>query len=228
MTPRLGVLGGTFDPIHVGHLDAAGAARSAMALTDVLFVPSYDPPHRSVDPQATGFHRFAMLALATTSCPSYRLSDMELVRGGHSYTSDTLRTLHTDGWQPWQIFFIIGTDAFAEIAAWHEFPSVLDLAHFVVVARPGTPFDHAMTRAPELETRMRAASTYAGEASSTGLFVIEADTRDVSSTLIRQRLRARQPIDDLVPSAVARYIATHHLYEVEDELHGSNTNQRRT
>ena len=228
MTARLGVLGGTFDPVHVGHLDAADAARSAMALTDVLFVPSYDPPHRSVDPRATGFHRFAMLALATTSCPSYRLSDMELVRGGHSYTSDTLRTLHTDGWQPWQIFFIIGTDAFAEIAAWHEFPSVLDLAHFMVVARPGTPFDPAMTRSPELKTRMRSASTYAGDAGPTGLFVIEADTRDVSSTLIRQRLRARQPIDDLVPSAVGRYIETHHLYEVEDELHGSNTNQHRT
>lgn len=228
MTPRLGVLGGTFDPIHVGHLDAAGVARSAMALTEVLFVPSYDPPHRLVDPRATAFHRFAMIALATSSCPSYRLSDMELVRGGHSYTSDTLRSLHADGWQPWQIFFIIGTDAFAEIAAWHEFPSVLDLAHFVIVARPGTSFDHAIGRSPELGTRMRSANTYAGQAGPTGLFVIEADTRDVSSTVIRQRLRARQPIDDLVPPAVVRYIAAHHLYEVEDELHGSDTNQHRT
>jgi nicotinate-nucleotide adenylyltransferase len=228
MTPRLGVLGGTFDPIHVGHLDAAGAARSALALSEVLFIPSYDPPHRPVDPRATAFHRFAMVALATSSCPSYRLSDMELVRGGHSYTSDTLRALHTEGWQPWQLFFIIGTDAFAEIAAWHEFPAVLDLAHFVIVARPGTSLDHAIGRAPELKRRMQPASAYEGKSGPTGLFVIEADTRDVSSTMIRQRLRARQPIDDLVPPAVARHIAAHHLYEVENELHGSNTNHHRT
>ncbi|HEY5617600.1 MAG TPA: nicotinate-nucleotide adenylyltransferase [Vicinamibacterales bacterium] len=226
MTRRLGVLGGTFDPVHFGHLDAAGAARSALALTDVLFVPSYDPPHRSVDPRATAFHRFAMLALATNGCPQYRVSDVELARKGHSYTADTLRSLQAAGWQRWQLFFILGADAFAEIATWHEFPDVLDAAHFIVVARPGTTLDRAVARTPDLRGRARSVSEYV-EDGGPGLFLIEADTRDISSTVIRQRLAAGQPIDDLVPSAVARHIAAHHLYRMDIDLHGSDTNNHR-
>jgi nicotinate-nucleotide adenylyltransferase len=221
---RLGVLGGTFDPVHFGHLDAVDAARSALALTDILFVPSHDPPHRSIDPHASSFHRFAMVALATSNCPSYRISDLELLRQGNSYTSDTLRSLHAAGWEAWQLFFILGADALAEIATWHEFPGVLDLAQFVVVARPGTTIDRALARTPELRSRTRMPGSYAAERGPTGLFLVEAHTRDISSTLIRKRLAAREPIDDLVPSAVARHIAVHHLYQVENDLHGSHTN----
>jgi nicotinate-nucleotide adenylyltransferase len=224
MIRRLGVLGGTFDPVHFGHLDAVDAARSALALTEILFIPSFDPPHRSVDPHATPFHRFAMIALATNACPSYRLSDLELAREGHSYTSDTLERLHTAGWQPWQIFFILGADAFAEIATWHAFPAVLDLAHFVVVARPGTTLEHALTRTPQLRERTESAGGYAGQSGPTRVLLVEARTRDISSTLIRQRIAAHQPIADLAPSAVARHIATHHLYQMDDDLHGSDTN----
>lgn len=227
MIRRLGVLGGTFDPVHFGHLDAVDAARSALALTEVLFIPSSDPPHRSVDPHATPFHRFAMVALATNACPSYRLSDVELVREGHSYTSDTLRRLHAAGWHPWQIFFILGADAFAEIATWHAFPAVLDFAHFVVVARPGTTLEDALARTPELGTRTESVRDYAGHPGPTRVFLVEARTRDISSTLVRQRLAVSQPIDDLVPSAVARHIATHRLYQMENDLHGSNTNNYR-
>jgi nicotinate-nucleotide adenylyltransferase len=221
---RLGVLGGTFDPVHFGHLDAVEAARSALALSDILLVPSHDPPHRSIDPYASAFHRFAMVALATNSCPSYRISDLELLRQGNSYTSDTLRRLHEAGWEPWQLFFILGADAFAEIATWHEFPGVLDFANFVVVARPGTTIDRALARTPELRSRTRMPGTLAAERGSTGLYLVEAHTRDISSTLIRKRLAAREPIDDLVPSAVARHIAAHHLYQVENDLHGIHTN----
>jgi nicotinate-nucleotide adenylyltransferase len=224
MTRRLGVLGGTFDPVHFGHLDAVDAARSALRLTEVLFIPSSDPPHRSVDPHTTPFHRFAMVALATNGCQSYRLSDMELVRAGHSYTSDTLQRVHAAGWHPWQIFFILGADAFAEIATWHAFPAVLDFAHFVVVARPGTTLEQALTRTPELRIRTESARDYAGQSGATRVFPVEARTRDISSTLIRQRLAAGQPIDNLVPTAVARHIATHHLYRMENDLHGSDTN----
>jgi nicotinate-nucleotide adenylyltransferase len=221
---RLGVLGGTFDPVHFGHLDAVDAARAALALTDILFVPSHDPPHRSIDPHASPFHRFAMVALAANNCPSYRISDLELRRQGNSFTSDTLRSLHAAGWERWQVFFILGADAFAEIATWHEFPAVLDLANFVVVARPGTTIDRALARTPELRSRTRTPGAYAAERGPTGLFLVEAHTRDISSTLIRQRLAAREAIDDLVPSAVARHIAAHHLYQVENDLHGSHTN----
>ncbi len=221
MTRRLGVLGGTFDPVHFGHLDAAGAARAALGLHDLLFVPSHDPPHRPSDPHATAFHRCALVALAINGLDGYRVSDMELRRAGSSYTSDTLRALHAAGWAPAQIFFILGADAFAEIATWHEFPAVLDGAHFAIITRPGVTIEAALARTPGLRSRTRPASAPHEAAGQTGIFLVEATTRDVSSTLIRQRLAARQPIDDLVPSAVARHIAAHHLY-TEDDLHGQD------
>ena len=223
MTRRLGVLGGTFDPVHVGHLDAAGAARAALALDDVLFVPSNDPPHRPGHPHAAAFHRFALVALAVDNSPGYRVSDLEVRRPGSSYTSDTLRTLHAGGWQPWQLYFILGADAFAEIATWHEFPAVLDGAHFVVVARPGVTIDAVLARTPGLQRRVRAVADPSEAAGPTAIFRVEARTRDVSSTAIRARLAAGQTIDDLVPAAVARHIAAHHLY-LESNLHGDDQN----
>lgn len=199
---RLGLLGGTFDPVHVGHLDAAAAARSALALDGVLFVPAHDPPHRQVDPRATAFHRFALLALAVDGVEGYRLSDLELRRSGPSYTATTLRALHAEGWSPAQLFFIIGADAFAEIATWYDYPSVLDCANFVVVARPGAP---TVPTTPARPARP----------DQPGIHLVEAPTRDVSSTAIRVRLAAGHAISDLVPAPVARYIAAHGLYGSE-------------
>ena len=220
MTRRLGVLGGTFDPVHYGHLDAAAAARTALGLDDILFMPSHDPPHRPVDPRATAFQRFALIALAIDGLPGYRVSDEELRRQGSSYTADTLRTLHAAGWAPVQIFFILGADAFAEIATWREFPAVLDAAHFAVIARPGNTIDGALARTPALRSRVRPTNHDMSTGGTTGIFLVEAATRDVSSTTIRARLAARHSIDDLVPPAVARHIAAHHLYGAEDGLHG--------
>ncbi len=219
---RLGILGGTFDPIHAGHLDAAEAARAALSLDEILLVPAHDPPHRPIDPRETVYHRFALLSLAVADRPAYRVSDLELVRHGPSYTEDTLRTLHAEGWAAWQIFFILGTDAFADIATWHGFPSFLDLSHFVVIARPGTTIDMAVARTPELRERMCRASRGAIDDPPTRIFLVEAATHDVSSTEIRQRLAAAQPIDDLVPAPVARHILKHHLYGAVDDLHGKN------
>lgn len=213
MTPRLGVLGGTFDPVHVGHLDAADAARVALSLDEVLFVPSHDPPHRPIEPHATAFHRFAMVTLAINDRPRHRASDMELVRTGSSYTSDTLRALHRQGWQPSRLYFILGADAFADIATWHAFPAVLDAAHFVVIARPGTSMEAALARTPELRSRARPATAATDTLAGTAIFLVEARTRDVSSTTVRQRIAAGASIDDLVPAPVARHIAVHHLYQ---------------
>jgi nicotinate-nucleotide adenylyltransferase len=209
---RLGILGGTFDPIHFGHLDAADAAHRALQLDHVLLIPSSDPPHRPVDPLASGFHRFALIALAIQGHDALHVSDMELTRTGPSYTADTLRTVARQGWTPSQIFFILGSDAFAEIATWREFPAVLDAANFVVIARPGTTLEAAIARTPSLRGRQ-----------GKSLFLVEARTRDVSSSTIRARLAAHQPIGDLVPAAVARYIAAHHLYGAVDDLHGQDT-----
>jgi len=220
MTRRLGILGGTFDPVHFGHLDAAAAAHAALALHQVLFVPSSDPPHRPADPCATGLQRLALVALAINEVPANNVSDLELLRSGTSYTSDTLRTLHAAGWAPAQLFFIIGADAFAEIATWHEFSFVLDATNFAVVARPGTTIEAALTQTPELLPRTNPASEVADTSGHTGIFLIEAPTRDISSTQIRQRITAGLPIGDFVPEAVARHIAAHNLYRTKDVLHG--------
>jgi nicotinate-nucleotide adenylyltransferase len=217
---RLGVLGGTFDPIHVGHLDAADAAQRALRLDEILFVPSHDPPHRPLDPHASAFHRFALVALAIEAHPTYRASDMELRRDGPSYTTDTLLALRSDGWPASQLFFILGADAFAEIATWRQFPAVLDAAHFVVIGRPGTTLDAAAARTPQIAARLRLPDPELANGPATFVFLVEARTRDVSSTMIRARLEAGRPIDDLVPRAVERHIVAHRLYGAVDNLHG--------
>ena len=200
---RLGVLGGTFDPIHFGHLDAAEAARSALTLDEVLLLPAHDPPHRPADPHTTAFHRFALVALAIQDRRGFRASDIELRRSGPSYTMTTLRELHAAGWAASQIFFILGSDAFAEIATWYQFPAVLDCANFAVITRSGAAIEAAVRRPPS--------------DAGTGIYHVEARTRDVSSTLIRSRLAAGQAIDDLVPAAVAAHIRAHHLYGAAGE-----------
>jgi nicotinate-nucleotide adenylyltransferase len=209
---RHGILGGTFDPIHFGHLDAAEAARRALQLDRVLLIPSSDPPHRPADPLASGFHRFALVALAIQGHDALHVSDIELIRNGPSYTADTLRAVARQGWGPSQIFFILGSDAFAEIATWREFPAVLDAANFIVIARPGTTLEAATARTPSLRGR-----------EGKSLFLVEAHTRNVSSSIIRARRAAQQPIDDLVPAAVARHIAAHRLYGAVNHLHGQDT-----
>ncbi|MEQ1572745.1 MAG: nicotinate-nucleotide adenylyltransferase [Vicinamibacterales bacterium] len=220
---RLGLLGGTFDPIHYGHLDAAEAAKAALSLDEVLLIPACDPQHRASDPCATAFHRFALASLAVDGRSGYRVSDMELVRQGPSYTSDTLRALHNEGWNASQLFFILGADAFSEIATWHEFPAVLDAAHFVVIARPGTTIEAAIARTPDLRVRACLASEMGPIGTTrtgTRIVLVEARTRNVSSTMVRQRLAARNPIVDLLPPAVARHIFAHHLYGAVGDLHG--------
>ena len=221
--PRIALVGGTFDPIHYGHLDAADAARRALSLDEVLLVPTNDPPHRPARPHASAFHRFALTALAISDRAGYRVTDLELSRVGRSYTIDTLEALHAQGWPASQIFFVLGADAFADIATWHRFPDVLEAAHFVVIARPGTAIESAMARVPMLRARVRETTVAARNQPGTGIFLVEARTRDVSSTTIRARLAAGQPIDDLVPTMVARHILAHHLYGAVDELHGEDT-----
>jgi nicotinate-nucleotide adenylyltransferase len=218
----IGVLGGTFDPIHFGHLDAAEAARTTLHLDEIRLLPLRDPPHRSARPMANAFHRFALVALAIEDRPAYRVSEMELTRPGHSYTADSLRAMHAEGWTASQIFFILGADAFAEIAAWREFPAVLDGAHFIVIARPGTALAAAITRTPELRTRLHRPEETIPSDGKTRVIPVEARTRDISSTTIRARLRAREPITDLVPAAVARHIVAHHLYGAVGDLHGND------
>lgn len=214
---RLGLLGGTLDPVHRGHVAAALAARDALALDRVLLIPSRVPPHRPAQPLASSFHRFAMAALAAQEADGLEVSDIELRATGPSYTAHTLAALHASGLAPSQIFFIIGADAFAEIATWFDYPRVLDAAHFVVVTRPGHRHDEALGRAPEVGARLADLRGHphppAGIPRNPAVIFLDATTPAVSSTEVRRRLGAGAPIDDLVPAGVARHIARHHLYQ---------------
>jgi nicotinate-nucleotide adenylyltransferase len=216
----MGLLGGTFDPVHYGHLDAAEAARASLALDAVTFIPSHLPPHRPAQPRASAFQRFALLALALQGRAGCRLSDVELLREGPSFTIDTLRVFHQSGLGPLQLFFILGADAFAEVATWHEYPAVLDAANFAVMARPGSSIEDALARTPDVRTRVRPEPPHEGSLPRTAVFLVRARTRDVSSTDVRARIAAGDSIEGLVPPAVARHISSHHLYERVDELHG--------
>ncbi len=219
---RIGLLGGTFDPPHLGHLDAAAAACRSLQLDEVRFIPAHDPPHRPAEPHASAFHRFALLALAIDGREGYRASDIELRRIGPSYTALTLRELHGQGCRPSQLFFIIGSDAFAEIATWYDFPAILDACHFAVIARAGITIADAVRRTPALAARIREPRDAGAESKGTGVFLIAAATAEASSSEIRERLSNGRDIDDLVPPAVTRYIRRHNLYRTVDHLHGQD------
>jgi nicotinate-nucleotide adenylyltransferase len=230
MVPRLGVMGGTFDPIHAGHLSVAVQAAEALALDRVLLLPTRTPPHRPIDPSASMFHRFAMAALAARSDPRLAASDVELARAGTSYTADTLRALQAGGIERWQIFFLTGADAFAEIATWREYPAVLDLAHFVVCSRDGVAASSMPRRLRELASRMipvpspgsddpglhandvTPGRVRLGQGPETRVFLLDCATPDISSTDIRARARAGRPLAGLVPPEVDDHIRRHGLY----------------
>ena len=214
-SPRVGLLGGTFDPVHHGHLDAADAARKALALTEVVLMPSRVPPHKTSAARASCYHRFAMAALASSGRKGLRVSDLELRSSEPSYTSLTLQRLVRIGYAPWQLFFILGSDAFAEIAHWHDYPAILGRCHFVVVERAGDPLCELRGRLPALAERMHApgdGSTAPSPGGSTAIWLVDAHTRDVSSSAIRDRLATAEPTADLLPDVVAAHIARHRLY----------------
>jgi nicotinate-nucleotide adenylyltransferase len=225
---RVGLFGGTFDPIHVGHVETALTARRSLGLDRVIVLPARVPPHRPLQPVASPYHRFAMAALAVNGIEGLAASDIDLRAPGPSYTADTL-TRFQEQWALTraQIFFITGADAFAEIETWHRYPEVLDLANFVAVSRPGFPAEALRQRLPALAPRMEAAPG-AGTAESPAIFLVNAPTPEVSSTDIRRRLRSGETLAGLVPAAVARHITQHGLYAdnpaslTADHLHGQN------
>jgi nicotinate-nucleotide adenylyltransferase len=220
----IGILGGTFDPIHGGHLAVAVAARDALGLDAVKLVPTRTPPHRSRPPYASIYHRFAMTALAALSVEGLEVSDLELDTPGPSYTSMLLERLHGEGHDASHIVFIIGADAFAEIATWHNYPAILNRCHFAVISRPGQQADELRARLPDLADRFITIAPPTGAPSGAAapsvtlasrapaIFLIGAATPNVSSTEIRERRRAGLSIDGLVPEAVEQYIRRHALY----------------
>jgi len=213
---RVGLLGGTLDPIHQGHLDVAEAARRALGLTRVLVMPSRIPPHRRA-PRASAPHRFAMAALAVQSCPDFLVSDLEMLDTSDtapSYTSATLDRLAARGVNTRELFFITGADAFRDIRTWMGFPTILDRCHFVAVSRPGQPADGLKSLLPELAGRMIAPPDIPDQPSpdQPAIVLVDAPTAPVSSTEIRERIRTGESIEGMVPREVAAYIEKHGLY----------------
>ena len=207
---RIGILGGTFDPIHCGHLDMGGAAERALGLTQLVVMTANIPPHRP-QPVASSYHRFAMVALAISGHERWRASDFELGIGLPSFTSGTLQHFHDRGFASTELFFVIGADAFAEIETWKDFPAILDRAHFAVVSRPGFPVAEMPARLPALARRMTGPSE-AARRTTPSIFLIDAPTANVSATAIRQRSARGESIVDLVPPAVGQHIERHALY----------------
>ncbi len=230
--PRLGILGGTFDPIHVGHVQTALAARRALGLDRVIIVPSGVPPHRQHQPCASAYHRFAMTAIAVNGLDGLEASDTEVQAPGPSYTAATLDRLHAIGLAESQIFFITGADAFAEIATWHRYPAVLDQSHFIVLSRPGYPATSMPACLPDLAGRMTSPTADPHGGKETAIYLVDAPTPDVSSTEVRRRLRANESIAGLVPEGVEQHIVQHRLYagdavaaaalRAADHLHGQD------
>lgn len=212
MGARVGIFGGMFDPIHTGHLDVLDAVWTALALTELWVLPTNLPPHRP-PPVASGYHRFAMVALAIAGRTGWRVSDFELTRAGSSYTIETLKRFHADGLAAKELFFITGADAFLEIATWKDYPALLDAAHFVAVSRPGVRADELPRRLPALAPRMTTTVEPASSWPSTLIFLLDAPTRDVSSSAIRQARRGGNSISGLVPASVRQHIEQHALYE---------------
>src|SRR5436190_1279973 len=208
---RIGLLGGTFDPIHRGHVDVADAAQRALQLTGLFVVTSNVPPHRP-QPYASAFHRFAMVALAVADRPDWRATDLELRSDAPSYSSFTLAKFHERGFAATELFFVIGADAFAEIASWRDYPQLLEAAHFAVVSRPGCGVNALRDRLPALAPRMTALPIDALDHARPSIILIDAPTADVSSTAIRQRIAAGVSIAGLVPAAVQQHIEQHGLY----------------
>lgn len=206
---REGFLGGTFDPVHQGHLDLAEAARAALGLDCIVFVPARIPSHRG-RPYASAAHRFAMTAMAVAPHPHLLVSDLEMEDAAPSYTVTTLDRLAARGMETSGLFVLTGADAFADIRTWKNYPAVLDCCHFVAVSRPGFPATRLPALLPELAARMQPAS--AGVPDCPAILLVDAPTADVSATAIRRRAAAGEPLTGLVPAAVAAYIQKHQLY----------------
>jgi len=199
---RVGIMGGTFDPVHYGHLVTAEEARVQFALDHVYFVPNRYPPHKSLDHVTDPEHRFRMTHLAVRSNPQFSVSRIEIDRPGPSYTIDTLLALRAEH-APRDLFYITGADAILQIVRgeWERSAELLQLCQFIAASRPGFPIDVDDLRRYNVTQRLL-----------DNLHVMEIPALAISSTDIRARVAQGRPIRYLVPDEVAAYIGEHGLY----------------
>ncbi len=210
---KVGLFGGTFNPIHLGHLRGGEEIRDLFGLDQVIFIPSAHPPHKAAEDVVDPLSRLEMVKLATSSNPFFSVSDVELQRSGESYSVDTLDYFRERGSDTF--FFIVGTDAFLEIETWKEYRKLFSLCNFIVMTRPGSGDHAASTRLPKGLISMFHSEPGGGfwrHESGHTLRFSEIVFLDISSTRIRDLLKKGRSVKYLVPSEVEDYIERHGLY----------------
>lgn len=212
----IGILGGTFDPIHNGHLRLAVEAQEQCRLSEVHFIPSGTPPHRKA-PFASAEDRLHMVQLAVHNNPAFLADQRETYRTDACYTVDTLTALRTELGAQQPLCLLLGSDAFALLHTWHQWQRLFELAHIVVMQRPGQPLGNLMAKADETllreYTARLAPSPKALHENAAGhIVVLNIPALEISATDIRQRCADGKNIHGLVPDAVAHYLITHPIY----------------
>jgi nicotinate-nucleotide adenylyltransferase len=198
---KIGVLGGTFDPIHLGHLAVAAEARQVLSLGKVLFMPAGQPYFKESSSISSAEDRVKMLELATADEPAYQVSRLETERSGPSFAVDSIETIRKQLNPRDEVFFIMGWDSLMSLPLWHEADRLIKLCRIVAAPRPGYPQPDLKSLEPDLPG-------IAGRA-----VVMERPLIDISATLIRERVRRGLPIDGLVSPAVAAYVREKGLYK---------------
>ena len=216
MPSVLGVFGGTFDPIHCGHLELARELRETLALSAIRFVPAGDPPHRSA-PATSAAHRLAMVELAIAGHPGLEVDAREIARKGRSYTVTTLEELRDED-RGRTLALVLGADAFLGLPTWHRWREIFDLAHLVVVARPGVALVARLSPelAGERSRRLSDAASVLSSQSAGAIVEPRITAHPISASAIRECLAHRgdgiDSVRGLLPTAVLAYIERNHLY----------------
>lgn len=212
---RIGIFGGTFNPIHLGHLRSAEEIREMFHLSQVIFVPSSDPPHKKKKGILPGSVRARMVRLAIAEHPLFALSDLELKRPGKSYSIETLAAFRRLFGEKSSLYFIVGLDAFLEIESWKKFSALFEICHFIIMTRPGVGKNFSRKHLPiELVKAFCYDSRKNVYTHSSGysLFPREITALDISSTQIRNLLRQGRSVKFLIPAAVEEFIRKNRLY----------------
>ncbi|MCL4378081.1 MAG: nicotinate-nucleotide adenylyltransferase [Actinobacteria bacterium] len=202
---KIGIMGGTFNPIHHGHLVAAGEALSQFQLDKVIFIPSGDPPHKNFREEETAEHRYLMTVIATSANRNFFVSRMEIDRKGKTYTIDTMRELKKIYGETAKLYFVTGADAILEILTWKKTEEIIQLCSFIAATRPG----YNISKIQELKIKLFDKTKNNAEK----IFVMEVPALAISSSDIRKRVKEGRPIDYLVPEGVSNYILKHGLYK---------------
>ena len=217
---RIGIFGGTFNPIHLGHLRAAEEIRERFDLERVIFIAAAVPPHKEVENGIPGEHRMEMVRVAISGNPYFSPSDIELKRPGKSYSIGTIQFLKERYGSDSDMFFILGMDAFLEIGTWKSFQELFSLCHFIVMTRPG--FDQPFS-ATILPPEIADAFVYDEgggrfiHRDGYSIYLQGVTFLDISSTKIREAVRKGRSVRYLLPREVERYIKRHHFYRTKGD-----------